>query len=289
MINLEYPLISVYMPTHNRSGLLERAIESVLAQSYPNVELLICDDGSSDNTKALLNKFKELHSNLVVLRNEVPQGACVARNKCIEAAQGKFITGLDDDDVFHPERLTLLFEHFDEKNAFVCDSNIEEDLSVSKPSFGTNDNSSVTSEIVTLKELLDQNVIGNQVFTLTSRLRGIDGFDPEMPAWQDYDTWVRLTKAYGSGLKLSTTTYCADIDRSRRRISLTSNRYKGCVRFYEKFSGDLLPYQKRNAEVRKYLIGGEDVPLVKLLSFFNVQLYKFWLKAVLIKLKVMKA
>ena len=54
---LNEPLVSVYMPTHNRYELLERAIKSVITQDYSNIELIICDDGSTDNTYEVVNNF----------------------------------------------------------------------------------------------------------------------------------------------------------------------------------------------------------------------------------------
>jgi len=100
--NKHKPLITVYMPTHNRLELLQRAVVSVFAQTMQNFELIIVDDASSDDTFDYLQKLAEQDSRVTVLRNEVSQGACVARNRAIELAKGKFVTGLDDDDEFLP-------------------------------------------------------------------------------------------------------------------------------------------------------------------------------------------
>jgi hypothetical protein len=97
------PLVSVIMPTYNRSRVLSRAIESVQAQLYPHWELVVTDDGSTDETPALLDK---LRSNLGADRLKVIRtsrgGVCTARNRALASANGAFIVYLDDDNVMHP-------------------------------------------------------------------------------------------------------------------------------------------------------------------------------------------
>ncbi|ENM5895056.1 glycosyltransferase family 2 protein, partial [Vibrio mimicus] len=114
--------VSIYMPTHNRANLVVRAVESVLKQSYKNIELIVVDDGSSDNSYELLSKIKD--NRLIILRNDKPKGACYSRNRAIEQATGKYITGLDDDDYFNENRIEILLRAFDENYSFVCDNSI---------------------------------------------------------------------------------------------------------------------------------------------------------------------
>ena len=94
----DLPVVSVYMPTKNRRVLLQRAIESVYVQTYTNIELIICDDGSSDDTPAYLNSLQTngVVKHIKVLTNPISKGACNARNQAIKSARGFFITGLDD-------------------------------------------------------------------------------------------------------------------------------------------------------------------------------------------------
>ncbi|HHH2557532.1 TPA: glycosyltransferase family 2 protein, partial [Escherichia coli] len=79
------PLVSVYIPTHNRANLLKKAVESVLRQTYPHVEILICDDGSTDNTEEVVNQLIERNSGktIIYLKNEQARGACFSRNRCL--------------------------------------------------------------------------------------------------------------------------------------------------------------------------------------------------------------
>jgi len=77
------PLVSVYMPTKNRLALLKQAIESIISQSYPNIEILIVDDGSTDGTYQYLCDLKNSMPSLQVFRHEKSIGACAARNLAI--------------------------------------------------------------------------------------------------------------------------------------------------------------------------------------------------------------
>lgn len=102
------PLVTVYMPTHNRGALIRRAIDSVLNQTYKNLELIICSDGSTDETVDILQEYCDKDPRISYVVNETSQGACYSRNRCIERAKGEFITGLDDDDEFTANRIELL-------------------------------------------------------------------------------------------------------------------------------------------------------------------------------------
>lgn len=93
--------VSVIIPTYNRAVFLARAIDSVLSQSYPNFELIVVDDGSTDETQALLASYGE---NLTVLRQE-NRGPASARNVGIRAARHPLLAFLDSDDQFTPDKL----------------------------------------------------------------------------------------------------------------------------------------------------------------------------------------
>ncbi|HFO5175091.1 TPA: glycosyltransferase family 2 protein, partial [Escherichia coli] len=102
------PLVSVYITTKNRPVFLERALKSVVNQTYKKIEILICNDGSDDcydkDYNAVINKYTTLFQNINIeyRKNIESLGACESRNLLIENARGVFITGLDDDDYFFP-------------------------------------------------------------------------------------------------------------------------------------------------------------------------------------------
>jgi len=99
MPGAQKPLISVVLPTYNRPRLLKRAVETVLKQTYPNIELVIMDDHSPVPAKEVLSAYSfDAISNVRQLRHSKNEGANVARNNGIRAASGQFISFLDDDD-----------------------------------------------------------------------------------------------------------------------------------------------------------------------------------------------
>lgn len=96
-------LVSVVLPTRNRSHLLARAVHSVLAQSYENLELIVVDDGSTDGTPRAMADIAD--PRVRYLRNDRPMGAAAARNRGISAAGGVYVAFHDDDDIWLIERL----------------------------------------------------------------------------------------------------------------------------------------------------------------------------------------
>ncbi len=95
---------SVCIPTYNRAGYLKEAIESVLNQTYGNFELVIYDDGSTDETAKVVRSFKD--PRIRYYRGEENRGRPFARNRCIELSTGEWIVWLDDDDRMEPELLS---------------------------------------------------------------------------------------------------------------------------------------------------------------------------------------
>ncbi|NWG07479.1 MAG: glycosyltransferase family 2 protein [Chloroflexi bacterium] len=107
------PLVSVIIPTYNGARFLGRAIRSVLNQTYSNLELIVVDDRSPDNTEEVVKQFND--PRLSYFRHEVNQGASAARGTGRRHSSGEIIAFLDQDDMFHPEKLeahvTFLKDH----------------------------------------------------------------------------------------------------------------------------------------------------------------------------------
>lgn len=107
--------VSVIIPTFNRSHILPEAIESVLRQTYPRLELLIVDDGSTDDTGEVVSSFKD--DRIRMIRHPKNAGVSTARNTGLAEAKGDFVSFLDSDDLWMPEKLALelsfLAEHRD--------------------------------------------------------------------------------------------------------------------------------------------------------------------------------
>ncbi|ADU67663.1 glycosyltransferase [Pantoea sp. At-9b] len=219
------PLVTVYIPTHNRSSLVKRAIASVQNQTYRNLEIIICDDGSSDDTEVVIAKMKEQDSRIIYLKNDRPMGACHARNRCIAIAKGEFITGLDDDDYFLNTRIANFVTASQKLNKpFLCANMIFKNRNIEKKW------KSYVGDI-TLNMMGFKNWVGNQVFIRTSMMKNIGGFDINFPAWQDYDLWYRMIMQYGSCYRIDDASYVVNIDDDRPRITTGSKAWQG----YQKF------------------------------------------------------
>jgi glycosyltransferase involved in cell wall biosynthesis len=95
---------SVVVPTYNRAGLIPKTLDSILTQTYGNYEIIVVDNGSTDNTLEVLRPYEE-KSQIMVIRNPVNQERCVSRNLGMKAATGDFLTLLDSDDLMHPDNL----------------------------------------------------------------------------------------------------------------------------------------------------------------------------------------
>jgi glycosyltransferase involved in cell wall biosynthesis len=107
-ILMKQPLVSVILPTYNRAWALKTAIDSVLFQNYPNIELIVIDDGSQDNTKELLNGYK----NQIKVLTQENEGVSAARNRGIEKSKGEFIALLDSDDSWDKRKISCQMDFF---------------------------------------------------------------------------------------------------------------------------------------------------------------------------------
>ena len=194
------PLVSVYIPTHNRVESLKRAIDSVFAQSYWPIEVCICDDGSTDSTFEFCEGLVRFNDNVKFTRNDVARGACYARNAAISLASGKFLTGLDDDDEFLPSRIKIFMDCWNDNYSFLCDNffNVQAGCATRHYRRGG---------IFSLAALKLNNEAGNQVFTLTERVQSVGGFSVGLLKLQDWDLWLRLCARYGNFHRLNHCSY----------------------------------------------------------------------------------
>lgn len=107
---MDTPRISVIMAVKNGENDLPKSIGSIQAQTLSDWELIVCDDGSTDNTLSVLNKMAEEDSRITVLHNEASQGSAQARDFCIEIAKSNFIAIHDADDTSAPNRFELQYD-----------------------------------------------------------------------------------------------------------------------------------------------------------------------------------
>jgi glycosyltransferase involved in cell wall biosynthesis len=214
-------LISVYVPTKDRQALLSAAVDSVLRQTYPHLELLVVNDGSTDDTRAYLDALVARDPRVQVIHNERSLGAPRSRNRAIELATGEFVTGLDDDDRFHPERLEALLHGWQSE---VKRGRLAAVFSQDEIVKGHDSSATRKPPLIRAEQLFFHNQIGNQIFTLRDYLLEVGSFDAEMPAWQDLDLFIRVLRRFGPAKLVDRPLYVLNVDPRPDRISLGGRR-----------------------------------------------------------------
>ena len=93
-------LISIIVPNYNNAGNIECCLISIINQSYSNIEIVVIDDASVDESMRILENIKEINSNIILIKNEINLGVASSRNIGIKSAKGKYISTLDSDDYY---------------------------------------------------------------------------------------------------------------------------------------------------------------------------------------------
>lgn len=214
------PLVSVYISTRNRPALVIRAIESVLNQTYINIELIIVNDNSRDNTLEILENFQQRYDNIILINNFINIGACESRNKAILISKGDFVTGLDDDDYFNDNCRIEKFVKFWFENTNYRKLVLYDNVKV-KTRIGIFKRKKLI--IVTNDNLRISNSVGSQIFALKETYIDCGLFDPYMPMWQDWDICFRISAMGYVFLNIQNFSYTVDKSHEFKRISKLDN------------------------------------------------------------------
>ena len=209
--------VSVIIPVYNVAKYIAHTIESVLKQSYKDVEIILVDDCSTDNSAEIIKKYTSFHSNVVSLQLESNQGAAVARNKALSTAKGRYVAFLDGDDVWREGKLEKQLALMDEKEAAISCTALDT-IDAYGESLGS---------IREVREKIDYNFLLHNTMIATSTVivdRNKTG-NFQMPlrrGGQDYATWLML-------MRNGTICYGLNEVLSRYRVlsdSLSSNKWK---------------------------------------------------------------
>jgi glycosyltransferase involved in cell wall biosynthesis len=185
------PEVSVILPTYNRAWILKEAIDSVLAQDFKDFELIVVDDGSTDDTGQILDSYDQ---DLMVL-HQSNRGVSAARNRGIDAAAGRLIAFLDSDDLWLPRKLTTQVNFFNSNPAAVI--NQTEEIWIRN---GVRVNPKTRhhkfSGMIFEKSLALCLVSPSAVMMKRSLFEEVGLFDEDLPACEDYDLWLRISWRY---------------------------------------------------------------------------------------------
>lgn len=185
-------MVSVIMPAYNCSKTIERAVKSVLNQTYRNLELIVVDDASTDETKPILEKMSENDPRVKLIFNKKNYGVAKTRNKAIDFAGGVYMAFLDSDDIWLPCKLELQITKMEREGAFVShtsylrvDSGKGQELGVIH-----------AKGFVDYSDMLIDNYIGN--LTGVYNCSALGKIYQESIGHEDYLMWLRVVKKAGS-------------------------------------------------------------------------------------------
>jgi glycosyltransferase involved in cell wall biosynthesis len=185
------PDISVVIPTHNRSGLLTVTLRSALRQHGVDLEVMVVDDGSTDDTGDVVAGLRDARVRLV--RHETPHGVAAARNRGIAEAAGRWVAFLDDDDLWAPEKLTLQLEAANATNSawvYAGAVNVDDRLRILEG--GPPPPPERMLELLTRYNPVPAGA--SNVMVRADALARVGPFDPQLRRTEDWDLWIRLAR-----------------------------------------------------------------------------------------------
>lgn len=237
-------MVSVVLPTYNREKSLGKSIESVLNQTYQDFELIIVDDGSSDNSKELIQKYfeKDPRINYVYEENA---GYPSAINRGLIECKGEYIAFEDSDDIWDNSKLEKELTSLNDNNADYVFCRMEyKDLALQFPNEQAEDKN---GDI--FQRLLQGNMIGGPTLLFKHEcINNIGGFDTNLPSFQDYDFVLRLSQKYKAAFVPEVLLYCGSGNDNMQGENVTY--FKASLMILEKYK---YYYKKYPISTAKYL------------------------------------
>lgn len=234
-------MVSVIIPSFNRENVIKRSVDSVLAQTYKDFEIIVVDDGSSDNTKKVIEQIQDIRVRYVWQKNA---GACAARNHGIDEAKGEYIAFQDSDDVWHPDKLEKQLKALERYHADVVFCKLNQiDNSGSSTKIPADVPEGECAHLNNLLGIGTQSIVGKKEVFKDIR------FDPEFPRFQDMELIYRIIQKYK--------VYCLDdglVDYYIGSDSISRN--------YKKLYQACTLLEKKHPELKKdYPIMASDIAL----------------------------
>jgi teichuronic acid biosynthesis glycosyltransferase TuaG len=190
MLEMDLPLISVIMPAYNSRCYIKDAIASVQAQTYSNWELLVIDDGSSDETCRVVQELEAADSRIRLYKNDRNMGTAATRNRGLELSKGVYVALLDSDDLWHPQKLEKQYELAKRESADIVYSSYAMVDAHGK----TQCSDFLVPERAVLSQMLKENVIGCSTVLLSAEAMCQFRFSREY-YHEDYVLWLDMLRA----------------------------------------------------------------------------------------------
>ena len=194
---IDTPTVSVILPTFNRATLLPYAVKSVLSQSFQDFELIVIDDGSTDETPEVVKKFND--NRLIYIRRQ-NCGRSIARNRAIGKARGRFIAFLDSDDEYLPGKLEMQVSYMQKNKDFGMTYTSAECIDCDGKRLDEHYIASVSGNLYkAIAFFRPVTITLPTVMVRREVIHNVGLFDEQMDRFEDTDMWRRISKRYSIG------------------------------------------------------------------------------------------
>ena len=232
--------VSIIIPTYNWAQFLPQCLESVFKQTYRDFEVIIVDDGSTDDTKDVVEGYIQQYGETIKYIYQDHVNTACARNRGLKMAQGQHIAFLDSDDMWMPSKLEKQVRYLDEYDVDLVHTGRE-------VAYLTND---LSSSLLPMPHVLAHNAqeyLGGKTFiSMTGLVKkvpllDVGGFNEEYKTTEDFELWVRFAKEYKIGVIEEPLVVIRKHDRNQSTMDLEL-KYADRVRIYESMVADPHPW-----------------------------------------------
>jgi len=230
--NLNNPLVSVQICTFNRAETISRAIQSALDQSYTNIEIIIMDDASTDDTEIVVSRFQD--SRIKYFKNGTNLGIVKNRNASIEKSNGKYIAILDSDDFWNSnDKIAKQVDFLENNRGYAI---VGTQANIVDINDKTIDKINVLKTNKTIKKwmLLRNNFINSSVLINKKVILDVGGYDNSLPLNEDYDLSLKIAQTHKvSNLPDFYTSYRTGNISSMNNVKLAAKKHLQLIKRYK--------------------------------------------------------
>jgi glycosyltransferase involved in cell wall biosynthesis len=185
------PVVSVLLPVYNAGRYLRTTLDSVLAQTFTDFEVIAIDDGSTDDSPAILSAYRD--PRIRVVKHPHNRGLIATLNEGIELARGRYIARMDSDDVMHPDRLAKQVKALEEDTGSAVLATFVRTVNADGDVVGEWDVDRATANEASIRAMLPRtNCIAHPSVMVRRSALGDLRYDPRQPGHEDWDLWLRM-------------------------------------------------------------------------------------------------